>query len=681
MRHSMRVMAGAVLLGLALASGYGAPAARAGTAGQPGAAWNQRAVSEIEATVGANAPVFPHRTCAVTDQKYASLVRQVTDGQGSSVQSVVWYYGDAINAAIADCHARGGGVVEVPVAGSRNGGGVYYSGAITLLSGVDLQVDTGATVKFVRDPSNAFYPVVLTSYQGYDLYDYSPLVYALNQNDIALTGGGTLDAQDNVGGGWQLPTAMPGAPSGTFAALGQLSADGVPASQRIFTDDGHMPATIPVLSGCPPQSRDWGPCQSVRNVPPPAGAVAYASTFEPQFVEFNHSANVLVKGVHLANTLFWEIHPLNSRNVQVKNVSIDDTAHHTDDGTDPESSRDVVISGNSITTLDDGIAIKSGRNSDGRELRAPSEDILIEGNTFYNPSGGSASISIGSELSGGVYDVFAENNTSGGGGTAYLLKIKTNSYRGGVVQGVYVRNSTLTQTIRGVVNLDTNYSESNPVPDTDVYDPVIRDIYLDNVNATPTVSTSYPAFVISNAVSRAPFTNVTYENSVFYTTATFPDAFAKPATRFFSNLKVGNVQFINPQTGTVTSYATTPLGLLDQTTASAGGATVPVTAVSFARPHLITPLPSQSFTISGKVNLAVFPGFPSGGSIAVYVDRDATAVPVTLNPDGSFTSAPITLSNDEYWYTGRHYIAVSLSDGINIDTAVYQVSVPDPAAA
>lgn len=656
----------------------GTATVRAGVTSPAGAAgWDQAAVNGIEATVRAHTPVFPHRTCAVTDAKYEHAVRQVTDGQGSPVQSVVWYYGDAINAAIADCHARGGGVVEVPAAGSRNGGGVYYSGAITLLSGVDLRVDTGSTIKFVRNPSNAYYPVVPTSYQGYDLYDYSPLVYALNAQNVALTGGGTLDAQDNVGGGWMLPPARAGAPAGTFAALGQLSAGGVPATRRIFTDDGHMPATIPVATGCPPQKRDWGPCASVRNVPPPPGAAAYASAFEPQFVEFNHSANVLVQGVHLVNTLFWEIHPLNSRNVAVRNVTIDDTAHHTDDGSDPESSRDVVISGNSITTLDDGVAVKSGRNADGRDLRAPSQDILISGNTFYNPNGGSASISVGSEMSGGVSGVFATGNTSGGDGTAYLLKLKTNSYRGGVIQGIYVRNSAITQTIRGVLNLDTNYGESNPVPGGDVYNPVIRDIYLDNVNATPTVMTSYPAFVISSGVSRSPFTNVTYENSVFYTTATFPAAFAKPASRFFRHLTISGVRFVNPQTGAVTSYDTTPLGLTGPTTASTGGATVPLTAVSAARPDAVTPLPADTFTISGTVNLAAYPGFlSSGGTVAVYVDRDTAPVPVAVNPDGSFTSGPITLDNSQYWYAGRHYVAVSLSSGINADTVVYQVSVP-----
>ncbi len=428
--------------------------------------------------------------------RYAPLVRQVTDGPGTSSPATVWYYGDAINAAIQACHAAGGGTVVIPAQGSRDGGGVFYSGAITLLSNVNLQVSTGATVRFVRNASNAFYPVVLTSNGGIDLYSYSPLIYALNQKNIALTGGGTLDAQDNVTV-WQFPAPGPGGQEGTGTVLATMNSQNLPVDQRIFSDDGHLPDRIPELSGCPARSRDWGPYAGLRYVPPPAGTTSYASTFLPQFAEFNHSEDVLVQGVHLVNTLFWQIHPLSSRNVLVRDVTVNDTAHRTDDGIDPESCDDVVIENSSITTLDDGIAVKSGKNQDGRNLRAPSENIVIQGNSFDNPSGGSASISVGSEMSGGVSDVFAEENTSGGAGTAFALKIKTNSYRGGYVKDIYVRDSQVTQTIRGIVNFDTNYAESGAPRDGDVYNPDIHDIYLDHVDATPAVTTSYPAFVIA----------------------------------------------------------------------------------------------------------------------------------------------------------------------------------------
>jgi polygalacturonase len=666
----------------ALVVGAFAPTARAAAGpavaartGADSAMWNQPAYNATVRSVTSHIPRFPARQCVVTGPQYARLVRQVVDGQGSADQTTVWYYGDAINAAIAACHAAGGGTVVIPPDGSRNGGGVFYSGAITLLSHVDLRVETGATVKFVRDPSNAYYPVVLTSNGGIDLYGYSPLVYALNQHDIALTGGGTLDAQDNVAP-WQFPAPQPGAPAGTATILASMNASNLPVAQRISSDDGHLPRRIPELAGCPVQAHDWGPCAAVRYVPPPAGAVAYASTFLPQFVEFNHSAGVLVSGVHLVNTLFWQIHPLNSRDVLIRDTDVDDTAHLTDDGIDPESCDDVVIENNAVTTLDDGVAVKSGKDQDGRDLRAPSENIVIQGNTFENPGGGSASISIGSEMSGGVWNVFAQDNTSGGAGTAFVLKIKTNSYRGGVVRDVYVRDSVVTQTIRGIVNFDTNYSESGAPPDSDVFNPDIHNIYLDNVSAAPSVTTSYPAFVIYSDVSRTPIRDVFYENSVFYTTATFASAFSATVAKFFSGLVIRDVTFVNPQTGAATTYNTAPLRLDDQTTASfaagSGLSSVHLSATSVRRPGVVNRLPSDTFTISGWVDLASDPGFLPGGSVAIFVDRDTTPIPVTLNTDGSFTSAPITLDDNQYWYQGRHFIAVNFYNGIDINTVVYQ---------
>jgi polygalacturonase len=125
---------------------------------------------------------------------------------------------------------------------------------------------------------------------------------------------------------------------------------------------------------------------------------------------------------------------------------------------------------------------------------------------------------MGSENSGGVRWVFAENNVSSGNGTAYMLKIKMNAYRGGIVQDIFFRNSTMTQTIRGIVNWDSNFAESVPFTNSDVFNPTIRNIFVDNVNTTSTVSTTFPAYVISSAVSRSPIENTYYRNSTFHTT-------------------------------------------------------------------------------------------------------------------------------------------------------------------
>lgn len=667
----------------------------AGAKARDGIYWNEDVYNEIDRTVNANTPVFRNVDYPITSAKYASLIRQVTDGIGQTKSQTVWYYGDAINAAIADANAEGGGRVVVPAGASQNADGAYYSGAIRLLSNVNLHIDTGATIRFVRNPTNDYYPLVLTSYQGSDFYNYSPPVYALGQTNIGLTGGGTLDAQYNIGN-WRLPAGVPGAVSGSNAVLNDLDYRHVPNEQRIFSADGSMPATIPVIVG-----------NTVQDLAPPPGAKAYKTTFTPQFVEFNHSSNILIEGLNVINSLFWQVHPLSSQNILIRNLNVYDTAHLTDDGIDPESCTNVVMESNSVTVRDDGTAIKSGRNLDGR-YRDPSQNLIIRNSTFFNPNGGSAGISAGSENSGSVINVFAENNTFGGDGTAYVLKIKMNAYRGGTVHDIYMRNSTITQTIRGIVNFDTNYSEGAPFAQGDIFNPTMYNIYLDNVNAAPSVVTSYPAYVISSDVSRSPIENVYYRNSVFYTTSNFPSSFSNVRNKFFKNMVVDNVTFINPSTNAQVVYNTdTTPELLDQTTAIVGSnVAVPLEAASSEDPVVINRIPGNTLAISGKVDLNSYPGFPDAGQIKIYVDRSTTAVPVTLNADGTFTSGIFTLDDSQYWYnepperldltplpytaavtaqywySARHYIAVNLYDaGININTMVYQVSNRIPGDA
>jgi hypothetical protein len=122
-------------------------------------------------------------------------------------------------------------------------------------------------------------------------------------------------------------------------------------------------------------------------------------------------------------------------------------------------------------------------------------------------------------------------------------------------------------------------------------------------------------------------------------------------------------------------YNTAPASLTNDTAASFSGNATPVrlTAVSLHHPNLVSKLPSDTFTISGQVDLAASPGFLPGGSVAIFVDRQTTPIPVTLSPDGTFTSGPITLNDDQYWYQGRHYIAVNFCNGVDINTTVYQV--------
>jgi len=648
-----------------------------------GTYWNADRYARIDRTVNAHTPVFPDRRCDITGRRYAHLVRQVTEtyyvGNEAGDPAVktsplvsatrrVWYYTDAIAAAIADCHRAGGGIVVVPPNRSRNADGAYYSGAILLLSNVNLRVETGAVVRFVRTKTNEFYPVVLTSYEGTDLYSFSPLIYALNQHDIAVTGGGLLDGQEDMWnwrpwkkGYWGQPSVEDkrlDAPYGDNGILNAMNFADTPVRRRIFSDDGHLPATIPVIDG-----------GTVRDIAPPRDVTPLPSTFRPSFIQPYHSSNVLIEDVRIRNTPFWIVHPVSSRNVLVRGLDIysdktkdfEASGWNNDDGLDPESSRNVVLERNRVTVSDDGVAVKAGRNVNGRLHRAPSEDIIIRDSVFGNDGGGSAAISTGSEMSGGVRNLFVEHNEFGGPGLAMLLKIKTNANRGGYVENVYVRHCLLRSAILSMVQFDGNYPETVPFPNADVFNPTIRDIYLDDVDTAPDMTPGRTTFLMSSAASRSPVENVFYRDSVFHTTSTLEAGFS--GNKNIRNFVVDNVTFLNPATGGRTVYRTTPLDL-DQTVAVTTGADVPLAE------DRVTTVPSPTFSLRGKVDR---PGF--AGTVRVFVDRATTPVPAELAADGTFHTGQITVDDNQYWYVDRHYIAVNFYDGINMNTVVYPVAV------
>jgi polygalacturonase len=663
---------------------------------EDGVYWNEDLYNEIDKTVNANTPVFKNVHYSITDAKYAGLVRKVTEtfytgNQANNVANKtsplvassqeVWYYTDAITAAIKEANANGGGIVNIPATGSLNTNGAYYSGAITLLSNVNLHIETGATVKFMRNKTNEYYPIVLSSYEGTDFYNYSPLIYALNQTNIAITGGGLLDGQEDIWnwrpwkkGYWgELSVEEKVATSyGNNGVLNDMNFRDVPITKRIFTDDGHMPATIPVIDG-----------DSVKNIAPPADAVALKSTFRPAFIEPYNCTNVIIEGVQIRNTPFWIIHPVSSQNLLIRDLDIysnktteplDANGWNNDDGLDPESCKNVVMERNDMTVSDDGGALKAGRNLNGREHRNPCENIIIRNSVYNNDGGGSAAVSMGSEMSGSIRNVFVHDCEFGGTGLSLILKIKTNSNRGGMVENIYLRDCLLNKAISGMAQFDGNYSETVPFPNADMFNPTIRNIYIDNVNTAPTMTAGKTTFQFSSAASRSPVENVYYRNSVFYTTNTLQAAFN--SNKFIKNFVVENVKYINPTTLAETMYNTTPLGLLDETAAAVNAGTlIPLTAKSIANPNIINEVSAKTFKISGKVDLNAYPNFTTGGAVKFYVDRTTTAINATLNPDGTFISNNITLTDNYYWYTDRHYVTVNFYNGYNINSMVYQIAL------
>ena len=213
---------------------------------------------------------------------------------------------------------------------------------------------------------------------------------------------------------------------------------------------------------------------------------------------------MLIEGVTIRNSPFWVIHPVLSSNVTVRGVSILSLGPNSD-GCDPESSTDVLIEDTLFDTGDDCIAIKSGRNADGRRLAAPSERIVIRNCRMRAGHGG---VTIGSEVSGGVRDVFAERNAMSSPDLERGLRIKTNAVRGGVVENVFMRDTRIGE-VGSAIDVTLQYmtaDESSPP----AFVPVVRNVLVERL----TVDRAALALSIVG-IEGAPVGGVVVRDSVF----------------------------------------------------------------------------------------------------------------------------------------------------------------------
>jgi polygalacturonase len=297
--------------------------------------------------------------------------------------------------------------------------GAFLTGAIHLRSNVNLHVTAGGTIRFHPDPAK-YLPMVLTRWEGTECYNYSPFIYAYGQRNIAVTGRGTLDGQARLGP-WESWYANGGPQGADQRALRQMGQDGVPVAERRF------------------------------------GAGHY---LRPNLVQFYRCQNILMSDLTINDPPMWTLHPVLSRNVTVRDVTVHSTLYNTD-GCDPECCTDVHIIGCRFDTNDDCVAVKAGRDSDGHRVGVPSTNIVVERCKFAGRWGG---ITIGSEMSGGVRNVFARDceinpaDFPGRYPVKYPLYIKTNKLRGGYIDGVHLRDFTGGRVEREALYVILNYN-------------------------------------------------------------------------------------------------------------------------------------------------------------------------------------------------------------------------------
>lgn len=396
------------------------------------------AYPEVVASI--QAPTFPEPEFPITAEG------AVADGKTDALP--------ALRKAIDACSAAGGGRVVVPE------GKWFVKGPIHLKSGVNLHLAKGATILFSTEPDD-YLPAVFTRFEGTEVMSYSPLIYAYEQENIAITGEGTLDGQASFENWWEL---MRGGRE-DITNLNRMAEEGIPPRERVFAEGSHL---------------------------------------RPSFIQPYRCKNILIEGVTLNNSPMWNIHPVLSQNVTIRGVTVD-THGPNNDGCNPECSRDVLIENCTFDTGDDCIAIKSGRNADGRRVGVPSENIVVRGCTMRDGHGG---VVLGSEMSGGIRNVFVENCKMDSPRLERAIRLKSNSMRGGYLENLFVRNVEVGEVSDAVVRIDLFYSS-----DRGNHYPVVRNIRIESVTSEKSKLPLYLHGLEASPIHDVVISNCTFRNA------------------------------------------------------------------------------------------------------------------------------------------------------------------------
>ena len=337
---------------------------------------------------------------------------------------------EAFKKAIEACSKSGGGRVIVP-------SGTILTGAIYLESNVNLHMVDSAKILFSRDRND--YPIVFTRWEGMELMNYSSFIYAYGEENIAITGNGILDGNANNENWWN----WNGAPRyGWKAGMGKQTParDSLHKLMHQETD---------------PKTRVFGDGYYLR----------------PNFIQQYNCKNVLMSDFKLINSPMWCINPVLCENVIVERVKV--ISHGpNNDGCDPEACKNVLIKDCYFDTGDDCIAIKSGRDEDGRRIGRPAENHIIEGCEMKDGHGG---VVIGSEIAGGARNIYAINNTMDSPELDRVLRLKTSSSRGGIIENVFMKDTKVGTYKEAAVKFNMFYEKpGNHIP-------TIRNIWVENL--------------------------------------------------------------------------------------------------------------------------------------------------------------------------------------------------------
>ena len=348
----------------------------------------------------------------------------------------------AFDKAMALCKKNNGGTIIVSK-------GIYtLNGPIHFVSNVRLQVEKGAKIRFSDTPKH-YLPMVLTSWEGTMIYNYSPLIYANNCTDISITGEGTIDGE-----GHNIWNSFKAKEKTDKQATRDMNHNAIPVTDRKFGESHFL---------------------------------------RPQLIQFLNCKNILVENVTVEDAPFWCIHLLKSESITIRGLKYN-AFNANNDGIDPEYSKDILIENIDFNNADDNVAIKAGRDHEGRASELSSQNIVVRNCRFKGLHG----VVLGSEMSAGIKNVYIENCTTSG----YLKRgiyFKTNANRGGFIKNIFVRNIQLDE-VEDAIYITSNYMGEGSEFPSDVSDIYISDVSCNKARETAIIIQGFPEKKVRNVV-------------------------------------------------------------------------------------------------------------------------------------------------------------------------------------
>ena len=340
----------------------------------------------------------------------------------------------AIQQAIDMASKQGGGMVLVP-------SGFWLTGPIKLLSNVNLHISSGAVLQFSNKPKD--YPLIRTNWEGVDAIRAQSPISAKGQRNIAITGSGIIDG---AGEAWR-PVKKGKLTAGEWDKL--IHSGGVLDSKKEtwYPTEGALKASTMDRPGVIAAGFTEANTEEIKEF------------LRPNMISLRECEQVLLEGVTFQNSPAWNIHPLLCKHLTVENIHVKNPWFaQNGDGIDIESCEFVSVRNSKFDVGDDGICLKSGKDAEGRKRARPSAHILIENCIVFHGHGG---VVVGSEMSGGVHDLFVNNcqflDTDVG------LRFKTMRGRGGVVENVFIRDISMKNIAGEAILFDMYYQGKDPV--------------------------------------------------------------------------------------------------------------------------------------------------------------------------------------------------------------------------